>query len=82
MAAVTFSARGKNVKHLSYDPLTRVLDVTFHSGPTYTHADVPHHIYQGMTKAVSLGSYYHHVIKVHYRLIGKHHAAANQKQAS
>lgn len=58
-----------NVATLGYDTDTRVLEVAFHSGATYTYADVPPEKYFALATAPSIGRHLATHIKPH------HHAA-------
>lgn len=50
----------------SYDPDKKILDITFVSGRTYTHDNVPEDVYDGLVSAPSPGRYYNEMIKGQY----------------
>jgi hypothetical protein len=52
-----------NVAGAGYDEDTRTLTVKFHSGKSYTFANVPESIYQGLLDADSAGKYFNAHIK-------------------
>lgn len=55
-----------NLRAVGYDPTSRVLRISFHSG-TYDYFDVPPSIYDGLMNASSKGGYHHSYIKNSYR---------------
>ena len=52
-----------NMTSFSYDGKSKVMQVTFKSGQTYTYRDVPPHLFSGMKSAPSRGSYFAKHIK-------------------
>ena len=52
-----------NVAGVDYDPATRELRVTFHSGRTYTYEGVSEDEYLSLLGASSVGRYFNDVIK-------------------
>jgi KTSC domain len=50
----------------TYDDETKDLDVTFTSGNTYTHRNVPVEIWEGLVGASSPGRYWHSSLKDQY----------------
>jgi len=70
MAYVYLPDHSRNIKRISYDPITRQLDVTFHARPrVYSHAEVPEKVVNEMIRWPSIGQYYHRVIAKHYKLL-------------
>ena len=63
MTAVSIPLSSSALSSATYDPDTRVLDVTFVNGRTYTHPDVPQAVVDGLASAASAGAYYNAVIK-------------------
>jgi hypothetical protein len=51
------------IARAAYDDETKLLEVTFTSGQTYTFHEVPVEIYDGLLAAGSPGRYYHSQIK-------------------
>ena len=54
------------ISHVSYDWGSGQLEITFHSGGTYTFHRVPSEIYHGLMSASSAGRYYHACIRGRY----------------
>lgn len=54
------------ISSVSYHALTQRLEITFHSGKTYTYQGVPVHVYQGLMAAGSKGAYFNENIKDNY----------------
>jgi hypothetical protein len=52
---------------VGYDGLTSVLVIEFNSGSVYRYLGVPEHVYQGLMKASSKGTYFNNEIKDAYR---------------
>lgn len=52
-----------NLSSCEYDPASRVLSITFHSGRTYRYADVSEDTYQSLLNAPSAGRYFNSAIK-------------------
>ncbi len=59
----TESLWGSAITRAAYDDETKILEVTFTSGQTYTFHEVPAEIYDGLLAAGSPGRYYHAFIK-------------------
>ena len=57
-----------NLSGVDYDPVTRELRVTFHSGRTYTYEGVTVDEYAGLLGAGSAGRYFNDVIKAAKRV--------------
>lgn len=55
-----------NLSAYDYDEETRTLRITFKSGRTYTYADVPQSIADGLGTASSPGGYFNATIKNQY----------------
>jgi hypothetical protein len=43
------------------------LEIEFHDGGVYRYSNVPVHVYEGLLRASSKGSYFHDRIKERYR---------------
>ena len=73
---LTHEPKDSHVSRMSYDPETQHLHVSFRNRPnkqqedrTYTYKGVPQHVFEAMKEHQSPGSYYHNVIKRHYKLV-------------
>lgn len=55
-----------NIKEIKYSPITRELEITFHSGGTYRYKDVPAEAHEAFEKAESLGKHFHKHIRSAY----------------
>lgn len=64
MVQVTNSS---TISGYEYDAERKILTVNFTKGTTYRYFDVPVEVYDGMTKAESIGKYFHGNIKKFYR---------------
>ncbi len=51
---------------VGYDPSSRRMKITFTQGHTYDFCGVPPHIYEGLMRATSKGTYYNEHIKDRY----------------
>lgn len=51
---------------VGYDPHTRRMKITFAQGHTYDFCGVPQHVFDGLIRAASKGSYYNDHIKDRY----------------
>ena len=51
---------------VEYDPWSRTLEITFHSGRTYTLRGVPAHHYTGLLHAASAGRYFNDHLRGKY----------------
>ncbi len=51
---------------IDYDPVNRMLSITFHSGRTYTLHGVPERHYLGLLNASSAGWYFNSYLRGHY----------------
>jgi hypothetical protein len=49
-----------------YDPDTRVMEIEFRSGKTYTFSEVPPHVYENLLASDSPGRYFNQSIKNNY----------------
>lgn len=58
--------RSGNVRSVSYDSGSRMLEVEFHTGRIYQYSGVPESVYQGLMRAASKGSYFHDHIRDRY----------------
>lgn len=56
-----------NLASVGYDAASQTLEIEFHSGGIYQYFSVPPSQYNNLMTAVSLGSYFHHNIRDHYR---------------
>jgi hypothetical protein len=56
-----------NIVAIGYDEPTRVLDVQFKNGDTYSYDDVPLEVWSGFQSAVSVGKYFFNNVKGRYR---------------
>lgn len=63
---VTKSINSSAIASASYDDEDQSLEVTFNSGQTYTFAQVPQDIFEGLVGSPSPGRFYHSVIKGNY----------------
>lgn len=54
------------ISWVEYDPFTGTLEVTFHSGRTYTLHRVPAHHYSGLLHAGSPGAYFNRHLRGRY----------------
>ncbi len=61
------TVKSKNIKHMHYNPETKVLEITFHSNnATYHYHDVPNHVYIGFENAKSHGEHFAQHIKTKF----------------
>lgn len=58
-----------NIRSMGYDAVIQLLELEFHSGGIYRYSGVPEVVYQGLSRAVSMGSYFHQKIKDQYPFI-------------
>ncbi len=58
-----------NLHSVGYDPNTSTLEVEFRSGTIYQYFGVPEHVYDGLIKAGSKGSYLNTHIRDRYRYL-------------
>jgi hypothetical protein len=56
-----------NLAAAGYDAETRVLDIQFQNGNTYSYDDVPSDVAEGLFTAASAGAYFFNNIKNRYR---------------
>ena len=56
--------QSSNIASVGYDPATSTLEIEFHSGGVYQYLGVSREVYEGLMKAASKGSYFHHNIKM------------------
>ena len=52
---------------VGYDPQTRRMKIKFSQGDTYDFCGVPEHIFQGLLRAGSKGTYYNDHIRDRYQ---------------
>ena len=57
-----------NLQGYDYDPDTRLLKIRFVSGRTYSYADVPPDVADGLSSASSPGQYFNSAIKDQFRI--------------
>ncbi|MES9937210.1 MAG: KTSC domain-containing protein [Sedimenticola sp.] len=58
------SLNSSAIRRVAYDPATRRMYIDFeNSDPHYSFCGVPESVFQGLIRAHSAGSYYHHHIK-------------------
>jgi hypothetical protein len=62
----TYRLSSSAISHCAYDPDDGALEVTFVNGDTYTHAQVPPDVAQGLVEATSPGRYWNSAIKGQY----------------
>lgn len=55
--------RSSNVAACAYDPQSRTLQIRYHSGRTYSYADVPQSVYEDLLAAPSPGTFVNDSIK-------------------
>lgn len=58
-----------HVAKLAYDPTNGAFFITFKNGSTEAYEGVPFNVFAQMTRAASIGKFYHAVIKRHYKRI-------------
>lgn len=58
------SVQSSNISSLGYDPAASTLEIEFHHGGVYQYYGVPSQVHEGLMKAESKGSYFHHNIKM------------------
>jgi hypothetical protein len=63
---VDFSGVSSNVGECSYDPDTKVLEVSFQSGHSYTGTQVPQEVWESFRTAGSPGSFYNRQLAGRY----------------
>ena len=51
---------------IGYDPITKILEITFKQGETYPFCNVPENIFTGLKNAHSHGGYYNDHIRDKY----------------
>lgn len=61
------SVNSSAISAVGYDPQSRIMSVTFKQGKTYDFCGVPQHIYEGLIRASSVGSYYNANIRDKYQ---------------
>jgi len=54
------------ISAVGYDPMTHRMKIQFTQGLTYDFCNVPAHIYSGLVRAPSKGTYYNDYIKDRY----------------
>ena len=56
--------KSSNIESHAYDPETMTLELRFRGqSSTYSYANVPKHVYEGLISADSVGGYFHKRIK-------------------
>ena len=58
--------KSSNLDGCDYDTASKTLTVHFKTGSSYSYADVPAHIHDGLCNAQSPGSYFARVIRGSY----------------
>lgn len=58
-----------HVAKLAYDPTNGAFFITFKNGSAEAYEAVPSDVFAQMTRAPSIGKFYHNVIKRHYKRI-------------
>jgi hypothetical protein len=58
--------RSSNLAAVGYDLSSSTLWIRFHNGGTYEYSGVPEHLWAGLMRASSHGSYHHQHIKHQY----------------
>lgn len=56
-----------NLSAVGYDPVSKILRISFRSGSTYDYFDVPENIYTGLMNSTSKGQYHNARIKWMFR---------------
>lgn len=54
------------ISWIEYDPVNRILEITFRTGRTYTLRGVPVHHYAGLLHAASAGRYFNAWLRGRY----------------
>lgn len=62
--------QSNHVARLQYDPDSRHFYISFKTGTSEVYAGVPPNVFAEMTRSPSIGTYYHRVIKRHYKRVG------------
>lgn len=73
--------RSNHVAKLVYNPESRRFSIQFKDQSSETYEAVPPHVFAEMTRSPSIGTYYHGVIKRHYKRIerkGKPNGSRNR----
>ncbi|SDZ67590.1 KTSC domain-containing protein [Variovorax sp. YR266] len=60
------SVNSSAMSAVGYDPERRHMRITFSQGHTYDFCGVPQHIFDGLIRAASKGSYYNDHVKDRY----------------
>jgi hypothetical protein len=60
------AVRSSAMSAVGYDPNTRRMKITFAQGHTYDFCGVPQHVYDGLMRSYSKGTYYNDHIKDRY----------------
>lgn len=63
MPRTTTVLTSTSLRSASYDDDTRILDITFASGRTYTYENVPEKVFEELCNAPSAGRYFNDSIK-------------------
>ncbi|GJM03513.1 MAG: hypothetical protein DHS20C08_20140 [Rhodomicrobium sp.] len=56
------------INYVNYDPVSKVLSISFRSGRTYDFYGVPECVYEGLLAAPSAGKFFHDNIRDQYSL--------------
>ena len=56
-------SESSNIKHIAYQPFTKVMQVSFLNGRIYWYYNVPREIYDNFIKAPSKGKYFWSSVK-------------------
>ena len=59
--------RSSAIAEIGYDPSSRRMKITFNQGHTYGYCGVPPHIFDGLLRASSKGSYYNDFVRDRYQ---------------
>jgi KTSC domain len=59
--------RSSAISAVGYDEQTMRMKITFQQGHTYDFCGVPKHIFEGLLRAASAGTYYNQYIKDRYQ---------------
>lgn len=55
------------LKAADYDAVKQLLTLVFHSGTSYTYADVPPEIFRDLTQVDSVGQFFQNSIRSHFK---------------
>ncbi len=60
-----------NIASIGYDAENKIMEIEFHHGDVFQYVDVPKKVYDELINSNSIGSYYFHNIKAHYKYLNK-----------